>query len=146
MSWKAHENIEITKEVLKEWVNSYVNKDYYQWGIVVKQTNELIGSIGIVGNIENRLICEMGYCIEKNYWGNGYVVEAFNRIIEFLFTETNCNRIEAVHDVDNVNSGKVIIKCNLEFEGVLRDRGLNNDLKLIDLAMYFLLKRDYLRK
>ncbi len=143
LTWKAHENIAVTKKVLSEWGNSYQNKEYYRWGIVVKETNELIGSIGVEGNKENRLICEIGFYIGREYLGKGYVAEALNRIIEFLFTETKCNRIEIVHDVANVNSGKVIRKCNFKFEGILRDRGLSNELELIDLAMYSLLKREW---
>lgn len=146
LTWEAHKNIKITKLVLSEWVESYSNLDFYQWGIVIKDTNELIGSIGVVGHKENRLICEIGYCIGKPYWGKGYVAEAFKRIIDFLFNEVNCNRIEAVHDIDNPNSGKVMQKCNLTFEGILRQRGLNKNSELIDLSMYSLLKKDYNEK
>lgn len=143
LTWKPHKTVEVTKSLLTEWVSSYINLDFYQWGIVIKETNELIGSIGVVGNKENRLMCEIGYCIGKSFWGKGYVAEAFTRIIDFLFTETNCNRIEAVHDIDNPNSGKVMLKCGLTLEGVLRQRGLNNDGEIIDLPMYSLLKKDY---
>ena len=58
LTWEAHKNIKITKSVLSEWVESYSNLDFYQWGIVIKDTNELIGSIGVVGHKENRLICD----------------------------------------------------------------------------------------
>ncbi len=143
LTWKEHESIDVTKKILDEWVSSYQNEEYYQWGIVIRETNELIGSIGVAGNKENKLMCEIGYCIGRNYWGNGYVAEALNRIIKFLFTEINYNRIEIVHAVENVNSGKVIRKCNLKFEGILRDRGLSNRLELIDLAMYSILRKEW---
>ena len=34
--------------VLTDWVNSYENFTYYQWGIVIKKTNQLIGTISVV--------------------------------------------------------------------------------------------------
>ena len=48
MTWPTHSNIEITKMVLSNWVNSYENFTYYQWGIVIKKTNQLIGTISVV--------------------------------------------------------------------------------------------------
>ena len=39
MTWPTHSNIEITKMVLSNWVNSYENFTYYPWGIVIKKTN-----------------------------------------------------------------------------------------------------------
>lgn len=146
LTWKAHKNIEDTKEILNDWAKSYSKQDFYQWGIVLKETKELIGTIGVVDNKENRLISVIGYAIGKKFWGNGYVTEALNEVIDFLFTETNVNRIEAVHDVENTASGKVLLKCNLKFEGILRDRGLNNDAALIDLAIYSIIRQDFSSK
>ena len=41
-------NKDITKMVLTDWVNSYEKLDYYQWGIVLKDSLTLIGTISIV--------------------------------------------------------------------------------------------------
>lgn len=42
---------------------------------------------------------------------------------EFLFSRTCLERIEAKHDVQNVNSGKVLLKSGFIFEGIQRKRG-----------------------
>ena len=48
MTWTAHDNKETTKFVITDWVNSYEKLDYYQWGIVLKDSLTLIGTISIV--------------------------------------------------------------------------------------------------
>ena len=38
LTWPPHGNIEVTKNLLTSWVESYEKEDYYQWMIVLKQT------------------------------------------------------------------------------------------------------------
>lgn len=46
------------------------------------------------------------------------------------------------HDPRNPNSGKVMLKCGLTFEGTLRNADINNQ-GICDASMYALLKEDY---
>ena len=36
LTWPAHADVDVSREVLKDWVSSYIQKDYYQWAIVFK--------------------------------------------------------------------------------------------------------------
>ncbi|MDF2479094.1 MAG: family N-acetyltransferase [Sphingobacterium sp.] len=87
----------------------------------------------------------IGYCIGKQWWNKGIISEAFAAVIEFLFYEVGVNRIESRHDTKNPNSGKVMIKCVLQYEGTLRESDINNQ-GICDAAWYSLLKRDYYKK
>ena len=50
LTWPTHPSVDVTKFVLQDWVNSYVNDNYYQWAIVLKENGEEpIGSISVVG-------------------------------------------------------------------------------------------------
>ena len=42
LSWKAHETIEETKEIVAKWVNEYNNKKVYRWCITLKDSGEVI--------------------------------------------------------------------------------------------------------
>lgn len=68
--------------------------------------------------------------------------EAFNGIIPFLFEEVKVRRIESQHDPNNLNSGKVMLKCGLIFEGKLRQADWNNK-GIVDACIYSLLAEDY---
>lgn len=52
-----------SEEILKEWVNNYKYKDFYQWAIVLKENKEVIGSIGVVSYDEKIEKVQIGYCI-----------------------------------------------------------------------------------
>ena len=66
-------------------------------------------------------------------------------MIAYLFANTDCNRICAKHDVNNPNSGKVMLKCGLSYEGTLRQAGRNNT-GICDLSVYGLLRPQYEQK
>lgn len=68
--------------------------------------------------------------------------EAFNAIIQFFFEEVGVNRIESQHDPNNPNSGKVMQKCGLRYEGTLRQADWSNK-GVVDACMYSLLKSEW---
>lgn len=142
LTWPTHESENISKEVLKDWTSSYVQKDYYQWAIVLKaESKEPIGSIAVVHKNDNIQMVHLGYCIGQKWWHKGITSEALNAVIDFLFNEVGVNRIEAMHDSNNPNSGKVMKKCGMIYEGTLRQAGRNNE-GLCDVCCYAILKSD----
>lgn len=142
LTWPAHTNPEISKSVLEEWVDSYSNDNYYQWAIVLKENgNEPIGSISVVEMNEKIDMVHIGYCIGKKWWHKGITSEALHQVIEFLFDAVECNRIELRYDPRNVNSGKVMKKCGMKYEGTLRSADINNQ-GICDASYYGLLKND----
>lgn len=142
LRWPTHKSIDITKKVLKDWIKSYEKNNYYHWTIELKAINEPIGTIGVVDMKENLNIVHIGYCIGSKWWNQGITSEAFSGIIPFFFDEVKVNRIESQHDPNNPNSGKVMLKCGLKYEGTLRQADFSNK-GIVDAAMYSLLASDY---
>ena len=142
LSWPTHKDIDSTKHVLNNWIKKYENKDFYLWGIVLKDINEPIGTISVVGNSDKEKIVRIGYCIGKKWWKKGITTEAFKRIIEYFFMEVGINRIEAKHVTGNENSGKVMMNCGLKYEGLMKQEHLCNK-GLLDTKNYAILKEDY---
>lgn len=144
MPWKPMKDVSEALEKCIEREEKYTNLDYYHWAIVIKETNELIGAIKEVDYSTNKECIEIGYCLGYNWWGKGYGTEALKEIIRYFFEDIGFNRIEATHQSDNIASGKIMEKCGMNFEGVLRGRGLNNNLEHVDSCMYAILKDDYI--
>lgn len=144
LRWPTHDSVAVTQRVISEWITNYQNKNYYQWAIVLKDdgADKPFGTISVVGQNENLRIMRIGYCIGTKWWNQGIVTEAFKAIIPFLFDKVHVNRIEAQHDPQNPNSGKVMLKCGLQYEGTLRQADSSNK-GIVDAAMYSLLARDY---
>ena len=138
LSWPTHVSVEISAMVLADWVSHYEDENFYQWAIVPKDFGQPIGSIAVVNQKEAVASVEIGYCIGKNWWHKGYTSEALSAVMDFFFDEVGANRVEARHDTNNPNSGAVMKKCGMQFEGVLRQSDRNNQ-GIVDTAVYSLL-------
>jgi ribosomal-protein-alanine N-acetyltransferase len=145
LTWPTHKNLDISKNVLESWVNNYCKNDFYQWAIILKEIKEPIGSISVVQQRDDIKMVHIGYCIGKKYWNQGITSEALNRIIKFLFEEVGVNRIEARHDLNNPNSGKVMKKCGMKYEGTMRKADINNQ-GICDCSEYGILAEEYYNK
>lgn len=135
LRWTPHENVDLTYMLCEMWEKESKELNNYQWVIMYKENNEPIGSIGLVEVNEKKKAGEIGYCISYDYWGKGIVKEALDKIIEYL-KPIGFARLQAFHDVENPNSGKVLTKCGFTCEGTLYKYELNNKNEFIDVLMY----------
>ncbi|KNY25860.1 GNAT family N-acetyltransferase [Pseudobacteroides cellulosolvens] len=138
LTWPAHSNVDISREVLRSWTNDYSNEKFYQWCIELKEINQAIGSISVIHLSEEVNYVEIGYCIGYNFWNKGITSEALKAIIKFFFNDVQVNRIEARHDTKNPKSGKVMEKCGLVYEGT-RIQADKNNTGICDIALYGLI-------
>jgi ribosomal-protein-alanine N-acetyltransferase len=142
--WPSHADIHVTKNVLEQWVRAYEKTDFYQWAIVLKEINEPIGSISVVEQRDEIKMVHIGYCIGKKWWNKGITSEALKALVKFFFEDVGVNRIESKHDSRNRNSGKVMAKCGMRYEGLSRQAGLNNQ-GIVDIRHYGILAGDYFK-
>lgn len=140
LMWQPHPSLEISRKVTEDWVNQYSDKSFYHWAIVLKENgDEPIGDIAVVNMNEETSAVHIGYCIGRAWWHNGITSEALKAVMDYLFDEVNVNRIESRHDPRNPHSGKVMQKCNMKYEGTLRNSDWNNQ-GVCDACYYALLK------
>ena len=140
--WSAQKDISEAKEYLRYMARRYRNDEPSSWGIIEKKTGRLVGTIGYMAYSEENNSAEVGYSLAKRLWNGGYMTEALARVIEYAFEAMDLNRIEAQHELQNPSSGRVMEKCGMRKEGVLRQR-LYNKGKYVDVALYAILKEDY---
>lgn len=139
LTWPTHPSVQVSEAVLQSWVSCYVNPDYYQWAIVLKDNGEPIGSMAVVKQDDKVGKAEIGYCIGRSWWRQGITAEALSAVIRFLMDEVGMQRIEARHDPRNPASGAVMRKCGMTFEGTLRRSDWNNQ-GLCDASYYAIIK------
>jgi RimJ/RimL family protein N-acetyltransferase/nitroimidazol reductase NimA-like FMN-containing flavoprotein (pyridoxamine 5'-phosphate oxidase superfamily) len=142
MTWQAHESIEATRGICALWEKESQRQDFYQWAIVLKESDEPIGSISVVRINEKYAWAELGYCIGRAWWGQGITAEALRAVIKYLLRDVGFRQVIAEHDVNNPNSGKVMRKAGMKQEGVLRRCGSNNTDPCCDLAVYSILAEE----
>lgn len=107
------------------------------------QTNQVIGSISVVNMSVDYEWFEIGYCLSRNYWDKGIMMEALKAIISFCFTEVGLSRVQAFHHVENPASGKVMLKSGMKYEGCLRQYLKNNKGIFVDCDIYGIVKSEY---
>lgn len=142
LTWHPHANVEESRQILQQWIHVYDRSEEYRWAIVLKQNNEVIGSIDVVAARDIFATAEVGYCIGKNYWGQGLMSEALQTVLTYLCKQIGYHRIEATHDIDNPASGKVMQKCGMRREGIKREGMLRKDGTYADLSMYAVLSQE----
>lgn len=108
-----HQTIKETKESI---ANYFMCAPFGKYGIELNTTGRLIGTIDL--RIESQHhIAEIGYALNKDFWGNGYVPEAANELLRLGFEELKLMRIFATYDIDNPKSGRVMEKIGMKIEG-----------------------------
>lgn len=60
------------------------------------------------------------YAIDNRFTKNGYMTEALMRVKNFAFNGMNVNRFEGGCVVTNIASKRVMEKCGLKQEGILK--------------------------
>lgn len=135
LTWSTHENAEVTRALLTDWVSSYENADKYEWCIALKENDEPVGSMGVVHCNEKVKSMEIGYCIGREYWHQGITSEALAAVMQFLLEEVGAYRIESRHDARNPHSGAVMKKCGMRYEGT-RIRADWNNSGICDCVYY----------
>ena len=145
LTWQPHGSIELTRKINLSDVSKYDNLSHYQWAVVLKSLNEPIGGINVVEIDEGLSSFGIAYRIGKSWWRQGFASEALASVLKFLFEQVGANRITATYDTRNPNSGAVMRKCGMSYEGTLRQSGCNNQ-GIYDAACYAMLAEDYFKK
>ena len=102
----------------RPWVKRKPSPDF-KWGMVSKDTNTVIGDISVF-DIENSRMGSVGYRLDPELWGRGYATEALRAAVNFIFTHTELDRLQATADVRNTASNRVLEKCGFLREGTIR--------------------------
>lgn len=117
-----------------------VPNTWFQLAVVEKNSNELIGDIGIHFIDEQQV--ELGYTIAKQHQGLGFATEAAIVVIDYLFCELKKHRITASVDLENIASFAVLEKLGFRKEAHFRESLLLNN-KWVDDVIYALLAREW---
>jgi len=123
------------REYIASCLEKYEKREAFDLAIASKETGRVIGGIGFPNVDLENVNAEIGYCLGKPYWGNGYTTEAAKAIIQYGFEEMGLERIYGKCFAGNDRSSRVLEKAGMKYEGLHRHEILK-DGKFID-ALYF---------
>ncbi len=120
--WDAHRSISESRFFIRILQRSYRMMEETSYGIVLRDTGRVIGTIGFANINREHGCAEVGYSLAYDCWNRGYMTEALMARLRYGFETLHFHRIEAMHDVRNPASGRVMEKCAMREEGVLCDK------------------------
>jgi ribosomal-protein-alanine N-acetyltransferase len=118
--WYPHSSHYESLEFINNIISSYLKGEPSSWCIQYKKTGKVIGSIGFVSVDLNHSRGEIGFALSREFWKKGLMSEAVSIVIKFGFEYLKLNRIQAHTHINNKGSGRVLLKCGMQFEGTLR--------------------------
>ena len=139
--WDAHRSIADSRSMVRGALRAYRTGEPASLAIELRETGRVVGTIGFVWIDDEHNCAEIGYSLAQEYWGRGLMTEALRAMLEFAFVRLHLNRVEALFDVRNRASGRVMEKCGMRREGLLRQK-LYNKGEYVDVEIWAILARD----
>ncbi len=138
-------NLEEARKELYYWRNVFYINDGIYFAVARKDTNQLIGSIGLTtfNSYHNRI--ELSYDLAKEYWRQGITLAAIKEVVKYGFENLQVNRIEAFTSTENLPSKNLLIKAGFLLEGTLRQHRYHRG-SYVDAYSFSLLRQDYFRQ
>lgn len=135
-----------TEKYLKKLINRTkvvdVDIEAMYWFVRSKANNILLGTATLVNINKGRQSAEIGYGIDPNHWGKGYILKLQNALIKYAFESLKFNRLHGITMVNNERTISSILAAGFLKEGILRDY-YHKQGKFIDGFKYSMLKTDY---
>lgn len=135
MWWKASNDMKEAQEFVEFELRQVENETWKRWMIVLKETQEIIGTCLVFYNEEEvEKHWDISYNLGKKFWGKGYITEAMRVVMRFAETELgmqecitsyakrNRNSANVLHKLGFVDEKEIPYECNggeIKTEGIL---------------------------
>jgi ribosomal-protein-alanine N-acetyltransferase len=110
------------------------------WLMELKDTHKVIGEI-VLYDFRLKRQADIGYRINKDYWGKGFAPEAGQAMVKLAFEYLELTRIQLRCFADNHGSVRVAQKLNFTQEGFIKQGAILN--VMTDYYIFGLLKENY---
>ena len=138
----AFKELSEAEQMISGYHNAIHDKTGMRWGIVLKDSGKLIGTCGFHAISDYHKRIEIGYDLNRNYWGNGFMSEALPLIIDYAYNISDVNRVEAFVETPNKASRSLLEKLGFRMEGILREHEMCRG-NLIDIQLLSLLRKEW---
>jgi len=128
----AYEGAFNNQEV-QDWLDKqfkrYQNDGFGLWGVVEKNSKELIGQCGITyQEYDDRQIPEIGYLFRKEFWHKGYATEAAMACKKYAFNILGFNEVYSIIRDTNISSQNVALRNGMTIVATFTKHYRNIDM------------------
>ncbi|MBR2342930.1 MAG: GNAT family N-acetyltransferase [Clostridia bacterium] len=139
--WYPHTERSFTRYYLGYVERKYRRGEFYDWGIELD--GKMIGTVGFTSLDVNNNAGEVGYVLNRRFWGLGIATEALNEVLRFGFEILSLERIYAKFIIQNEKSREVLCRCGMREEGVHRHAIFSKN-KYHDISVYAITRAEWL--
>jgi RimJ/RimL family protein N-acetyltransferase len=101
----------LTKAWIERNMQRYTQQGIGLWGLILKETGELIGDCGLVRQkIDDVTEVEIGYHVRRDLWGRGLATEAAQACLDYGFKQLGCKKLICLIRPANIASRRVAEK------------------------------------
>ena len=137
--WQPHKDLQETEQFLLACGQLWRTGKDFAYAITLKENDALIGMFGLHPmNVK----LEVGYVLARQHWGQGYMTEVLHAVIDWAFAQPDIFRVQAICDVENFGSARVMEKVGMVREGMVRRYVLHPNIsdEPRDVYMYAVVK------
>lgn len=127
-------NIKQAELHVLNWIEKSAQKKQFRF--VLQYQEKVIGTAGLYNIYWHNDRASLGFDLNRNYWGNGFMSEAIAALMDYWKEEFALNRIEALVMPENSSSVRLLIKNGFEYEGLLKEYEKWFSKEFVDLAIY----------
>jgi len=141
-TWNPHTSIDDSRAFLANALGRYEAGQPASWAVVLKSTGMVVGTCGFmeIATVHER--GGLGYALARNLWRQGLMCEAVKASIDFGFRVLQLHKIEAHCDVRNIGSARVMERCGMQFEGLMRQHAMLKGERR-DVKWYAILRNEW---
>jgi len=107
-------------EQITAWIDHQIRR-YREEGVgyllaIDKQTNQVVGQIGLHQSIDHKKHWDLGYILRKDHWGKGYATEGAEASIDYAFDRLKADKV--ICDIRPLNTTSIAVANRL---GMIRN-------------------------
>ena len=121
---------EQSEEQIARFVRHWKEHDFGLWALEIRKTEAFIGFVGLQYSEdwpEGEHKTEVGWRLDRSYWGRGLATEGALASLRCGFDELGLERIISITLPENLASRRVMEKSGMAFRGETRWRGFDVD-------------------
>lgn len=113
-------SLEEALKIVESFQNTYESKRGIRWGIVLRDTDEFVGTLGLNNLSPWSKKAEIGFELHPSHWNKGIATEAVKEVLRYSFEDLEIFRIGAITYPQNESSIQLLKRLGFTEEGLLR--------------------------
>ena len=142
---KIHQNWEEEQTWQYKKLERASNPDTFIWTIERKEDHAIMGQISFHG-LDQDSSKDIGWFLGTEYQHKGYMTEAANAVLRYMFLEVGIQDVDTCAATDNPPSWKLMERLGFQPKGTTRMEKYTGLEQQVECKEYIYRRKDYLNK